>query len=148
MTAGLRRGGVLWIDYGLPRRQLYLPERSEGTLLCHFRHRAFDDPFWLPGLCDITAWVDFTQLAEAGAAAGFAIAGFATQAHYLVGAGIEIEMQSAATQDSRARMQLAGEVRQLMLPGEMGERFKVMGWMRGLDLEWPAFTARDLRHTL
>ena len=80
VTHSLRAGAALWFDYGLPRPQYYLPERRDGTLLCHFRHRAHDDPLLYPGLQDITAWVDYTLLAEASRAAGFALAGFTTQA--------------------------------------------------------------------
>jgi SAM-dependent MidA family methyltransferase len=83
VTHRLRRGAVFWFDYGLPRKQYYFAERHEGTLLCHYRHRVSDDPFAYPGLQDITAWVDFTSLAEASGAAGFELAGFTTQAHFL-----------------------------------------------------------------
>jgi SAM-dependent MidA family methyltransferase len=148
ITAGLKRGAALWIDYGLPRAQYYLPERHEGTLLCHFRHRAHDDPFFCPGLQDISAWVDFTRLAEASRACGFDLAGFTTQAHFLAGCGIDQEMHRLAGDNQKAFARLASEARQLMLPGEMGERFKVMGWLRGLDLPLCGFALRDLRPTL
>ena len=88
VTRGLRRGLALWIDYGLPRRQYYLPERRDGTLICHFRHRAHGDPFLQPGLQDITAWVDFTLLAEAGASRRIStLAGFCTQSYLLAALG-------------------------------------------------------------
>jgi SAM-dependent MidA family methyltransferase len=148
VTAGLTRGAALWIDYGLPRAQYYLPERHEGTLLCHFRHRAHDDPFFCPGLQDISAWVDFTRLAEASRACGFELAGFTTQAHFLAGCGIDQEMHRLAGDNQKAFARLASEARQLMLPGEMGERFKVMGWLRDLDLPLCGFALRDLRPTL
>ena len=148
VTAGLTRGAALWIDYGLPRAQYYLPERHEGTLLCHFRHRAHDDPFFCPGLQDISAWVDFTRLAEASRACGFDLAGFTTQAHFLAGCGIDQEMHRLAGDNQKAFARLASEARQLMLPGEMGERFKVMGWLRGLGLPLCGFALRDLRPTL
>jgi SAM-dependent MidA family methyltransferase len=148
ITAGLKRGAALWIDYGLPRAQYYLPERHEGTLLCHFRHRAHDDPFFCPGLQDISAWVDFTRLAEASRACAFDLAGFTTQAHFLAGCGIDQEMHRLAGDNQKAFARLASEARQLMLPGEMGERFKVMGWLRGLDLPLCGFALRDLRPTL
>src|ERR1700761_5223115 len=99
VTRALRRGAVLWIDYGLPRAQYYLPERHEGTLISHMRHRAHDDVLLYPGLQDITAWVDFTLLAEASREAGFDLAGFTTQAHFLAGLGIDEEMQNAAAGD-------------------------------------------------
>jgi len=139
---------VLWFDYGLPRAQYYFAQRREGTLLCHFRHRAHDDPFLYPGLQDITAWVDFTLLAEASRAAGFELAGFTTQAHFLAAAGIDQEMSRIAAGDDGTLARLANQARQLMLPGEMGERFKVMGWLRGVDMDLRGFSLVDLRHSL
>jgi SAM-dependent MidA family methyltransferase len=144
----LRTGAVLWFDYGLPRAQYYLAERCDGTLLCHFRHRVHDDPFRYPGLSDITAWVDFTTLAEAADAAGCELAGFTTQAFFLAGMHIDAEMHANARGDANRFARLANQARQLMLPGEMGERFKAMAWLRGLDLELSGFALRDLRHTL
>ncbi len=101
LAAQLEQGVALLIDYGLPRAHLYHPERSAGTLRCHFRHRAHDDPFINVGLQDITAWVDFTRVAEAADSAGLEVLGFASQAAFLIGAG----MESLLTTD----MQLAGE---------------------------------------
>ncbi len=101
VTQPLRRGAVLWFDYGLPRAQYYLPERHEGTLLCHFRHRISRDPFANIGLQDISAWVDFTRVAEASRDAGFELAGFTTQAHFLAGLKIDQEMRLAAGSATR-----------------------------------------------
>lgn len=148
VTRALRDGAALWFDYGLPRGQYYLPERHDGTLLCHFRHRAHSDPFLYPGLQDITAWVDYTRLAEASRAAGFQLAGFTTQAYFLAGAGIGEQMQSIAATDADRFSRLANQARQLMLPGEMGERFKAMAWLRGIDMPLRGFGLQDLRHTL
>jgi SAM-dependent MidA family methyltransferase len=148
VTHSLRRGAALWFDYGLPRAQYYLPERHDGTLLCHFRHRAHSDPFLHVGLQDITAWVDFTLLAEASRDARFELAGFTTQAHFLAGVGIDQEMRRAAGDDENLFARLANQARQLMLPGEMGERFKAMAWLRGLDIPLSGFGLLDLRHTL
>jgi SAM-dependent MidA family methyltransferase len=132
----LERGVALLIDYGLPRAQLYHPQRTDGTLRCHFRHRAHDDPFINVGIQDITAWVDFTRVAEAAEGADFDVLGFATQAAFLIGAGMEpllgAEM-ALAGEDTRRRAQLAGEARKLLLPGEMGEIFKVIALGRGFD---------------
>ncbi len=148
VTGGLRRGLALWIDYGLPRRQYYLPERRDGTLICHLRQRAHGDPFLAPGLQDITAWVDFTLLAEAGAGAGFALAGFCTQSFLLAALGADREMRQLAGEDERRFARLANEARRLMMPGEMGERFKAMAWLRDLDMPLCGFSLQDLRHTL
>lgn len=148
VTCSLRAGAALWFDYGLPRSQYYLPERHDGTLLCHFRHRAHDDPLLYPGLQDITAWVDYTLLAEASRAAGFMLAGFTTQGYFLAGSRIDTEMQVIAGNDPNQFARLANQARRLMLPGEMGERFKAMAWLRSLDLPLCGFSLHDLRHTL
>jgi SAM-dependent MidA family methyltransferase len=148
VTQSLRTGAVLWFDYGLPRAEYYLPERHEGTLVCHYRHRASSDPFVHVGLQDITAWVDFTLVAEASREAGFDLAGFTTQAHFLAGVGIDREMRLAAGDDENRFARLAHQARQLMLPGEMGERFKAMVWLRGLDMPLSGFSLLDLRDRL
>jgi SAM-dependent MidA family methyltransferase len=148
IARSLRRGAVLWFDYGLPRAQYYLAERRDGTLLCHFRHRVLDDPFRYPGLSDITAWVDFTAMAEAAGAANCDLAGFTTQAFFLAGMRIDAEMHATARGDANRFARLANQARQLMMPGEMGERFKAMAWLRGVDRELSGFELQDLRHTL
>jgi SAM-dependent MidA family methyltransferase len=148
VTQSLRTGAALWFDYGLPRSQYYLPERHEGTLLCHFQHRAHGDPFLYPGLQDITAWVDYTLLAEASRAAGFTLSGFTTQSFFLAGLRVDHEMRTIAGDDANQFARLANQARQLMLPGAMGERFKAMAWLRGLVLPLSGFALQDLRHTL
>src|SRR5581483_11580956 len=126
---------ALFVDYGYPRREFYLPERRDGTLVCHYRHRAHDDPLRYPGLQDITAFVDFTALAEAGDACGFERVGYSPQAAFLIAAGLETAFAEsyAATDDEAARYALANQVKRLTLPGEMGERFQMMLFARGLD---------------
>ncbi len=148
VTGSLRTGAALWFDYGLPRSQYYLPERHEGTLLCHFRHRAHGDVFLNPGLQDITAWVDYTSLAEASREAGFTLGGFTTQSYFLAGLAVDEEMRILAGDDANEFARLSNQARQLMLPGEMGERFKAMAWLRGLDLPLSGFVLKDLRQTL
>jgi len=148
VTRSLRAGVVLWFDYGLPRSQYYLPERRAGTLLCHFRHRAHDDPFLCPGLQDMTAWVDYTLLAESSRDAGFTLEGFSTQSLFLAALKIDEEMHAMAGGDSGEFARLAGQARRLMMPGEMGERFKAMAWSRGRERPLSGFSLQDLRHTL
>ena len=116
--------------------------------MCHYRHCVHDDALAHPGLQDITAWVDFTALAEASRDAGFELAGFTTQAHFLAATGIDAQMQHLAGGDGAAFARLASEARQLMLPGDMGERFKVMAWLRGMDKELRGMSLVDLRHSL
>ena len=142
------QGAMLFVDYGYPRREFYLPERSDGTLVCHYRHRAHGDPFFLPGLQDITAFVDFTALAEAGVNAGFDFAGYCSQASFLIGNGLpEHIAQAEGETDARRRIERMNEVRRLTLPGEMGERFQVMGFTRDVDLS-AAFASGDLSRRL
>ncbi len=144
----LRDGAMLFVDYGYPRAEYYLPERDDGTLVCHYRHRAHGDPLHLPGLQDITAFVDFTALAEAGINAGFDLAGYAPQAAFLVANGLPERLADIeAIDDLVARQHRHNEVKRLTLPGEMGERFQVMGFQRGVDLR-PAFAAGDLTRRL
>ncbi|HEX6614582.1 MAG TPA: SAM-dependent methyltransferase [Rhodanobacteraceae bacterium] len=133
----LQKGAALFVDYGYPRREFYLPERRDGTLVCHYRHRAHGDPLWHPGLQDITAFVDFTALIEAGIAAGFEPVAYASQAQFLMASGLDVAFAEAHAQapDEVARYALAGEVKRLTLPGEMGERFQAMLFARELDAE-------------
>lgn len=149
LAAPLRAGAVLLADYGAGRREYYRPERAQGTLRCHYRHRAHSDPFLYPGLQDITAWVDFTRVAEAATAAGLEVAGYCTQAAFLLGAGITDELQrETAAADGVTAARLASEARQLLLPGEMGENFKVMALCRNLQQHLAGFSLQDLRRTL
>jgi SAM-dependent MidA family methyltransferase len=143
----LRRGVVLLSDYGLPRAHYYHRERRTGTLRCHFRQRAHDDPYLNLGLQDITAWVDFTRVAEAAAAAGLAVTGFATQTAFLLGLGLP-ELVAEAAPGSALHVRLAGEARRLIMPEEMGEAFKVMALARDFDAPLAGFTLQDLRRQL
>jgi SAM-dependent MidA family methyltransferase len=142
----LEQGLLLLCDYGLPRRHYYHPDRSSGTLRCHFRQLAHDDPFINVGVQDITAWVDFTRVAEAALAAGLAVSGFATQAAFLLSLGLEGLVAQA--RDGIARARLAGEARRLVLPEEMGETFKMIALTRALDLPLEGFALQDLRGRL
>ena len=144
----LQRGVVLFIDYGLPRREYYLPDRNRGTLMCHYRHRAHGDPFVYPGLQDITAWVDFTAVAEAALEADCQLLGYTTQAHFLLGAGIDQLLAQVSPDDTLMQLKQAQEVKLLTLPGEMGERFKALAFARGEDLRLSGFGFRDLRMQL
>lgn len=142
----LDRGGILLFDYGLPRLHYYHPQRTEGTLRCHFKQRAHSDPFINIAVQDITAWVDFTHVAQAAVEAGLAIGGFATQAGFLLAMGIEQELAMPATPLEQARR--AAEARKLLLPGEMGEAFKAMALTRNLEQPVGGFRYQDLRGSL
>ncbi|AKS42950.1 class I SAM-dependent methyltransferase [Wenzhouxiangella marina] len=141
VTRPLARGLALMIDYGYPRREYYHPDRSEGTLVCHYRHRAHFDPFVWPGLTDLSSFVDFTAVAEAGADAGLDVLGFSSQAGFLLSLGIQDALASA--RDEREHLALAGEIKRLTLPAEMGEKFKVIALGRGLDLPLRGFSLMD-----
>jgi len=147
----LERGAILLADYGLPRRHYYHPQRGAGSLRAFYRHRAHDDPFVYPGLTDLSTWVDFTAVAEAADVAGLEVAGFATQAAVLLGGGIEARLAAAMEHaDEAQRTRLAHGVRQLLLPGEMGESVKLMLLTRGVAASGlPAgFALQDLRGSL
>ncbi len=146
--ACLERGVMLFVDYGLPRREYYSAERSRGTLLCHFRHRFHEDALTRIGLQDITAWVDFTAVAEAAQAADFDVAGYTTQAHFLIGTGLSEYVAHVDELGLVDRLNLSRQAMVLTLPGEMGERFKVIALARNYDLPLRGFATRDLRHSL
>jgi len=142
----LAQGAILLFDYGLPRSHYYHPQRSDGTLRCFFKQRAHSNPFINIGVQDITAWVDFTRVADAALAAGLEVSGFVTQAAFLLGTGIEA--MTMEVDDVAARARLAGEARRLLMPGEMGESFKVMALCRDLEVPLRGFAYQDLRRSL
>ncbi len=135
----LDAGLVLLFDYGTSRREYYAPDRFHGWLRCHFRHHVHDDPLLLPGIQDISGWVDFTAAADAAAGAGAGIAGFVSQAGFLLAGGILEEAAACSPASPRARIELATQVKMLTLPGQMGERFKCLGLARALDADSPRF---------
>ncbi len=155
LAAALDRGLLLLIDYGLGRRELYDDRHALGTFRAHHRHRALDDALFRPGLCDLTAWVDFSAAADAGIAAGLGFAGYTTQAQLLLGCGLtELLEAPLATVDGGepaiAWARRSRDAQLLTLPDEMGERFKALGLERGLA-DGPSlrgFAGRDLSHTL
>jgi SAM-dependent MidA family methyltransferase len=131
LGASFVQGVVFCIDYGYPRAEYYHPQRVDGTLMCHYRHRAHTDPLILVGQQDITAFVDFTAVTEAGTASGFELAGYATQAHFLMGCGLgEVLRELQDTVPDRYSY-YADHAKYLTLPGEMGERFKVIALAKG-----------------
>jgi SAM-dependent MidA family methyltransferase len=144
----LARGAIVAIDYGFPRREYYHPDRRTGTLMAHYRHRATPDPFVWPGLADLTAHVDFTAVAEAGARAGLGVAGYASQAAFLIGGGILDRLAATGEPGSTAYLRAAAAVQALLSPAEMGELFKVIALERGESARWPAFAAGDASHRL
>ena len=148
VAAALDRGAVFILDYGLTEAEYYHPQRNQGTLICHLRHRAHDNPFLYPGLQDISAWVDFSACARAARQAGLTVAGFTTQGQFLVEAGT---WRQAGTRQESAELGAAGlaaaqALKTLVLPGEMGERFKLLVLSRGMPVVPPP--GRDFRARL
>jgi len=144
----LEAGTILIVDYGFPAREYYHPQRSMGTLMCHYRHRAHQDPFYLPGLQDITAHVDFSALAHAAADAGLEVLGYATQADFLLICGITDVLGATDATDVRRYAPLAAQAQKLLSPAEMGELFKVLALGRGVAGPLTGFTRGDRSHTL
>jgi SAM-dependent MidA family methyltransferase len=146
----LLHGVVLLIDYGLPRHELYHPQRSGGTLRCHYRQRVHDQPLRWPGLADITSHVDFTALAHAGFDAGLAVLGYTSQASFLINCGIGALLAERQQAGGVAALRANGAVQVLLAPAEMGELFKVIAFGRGLEDAGPllGFAHGDRRHAL
>jgi SAM-dependent MidA family methyltransferase len=144
----LARGVILVIDYGFPAHEYYHPQRSAGTLMCHYRHRAHGDPFFLPGLQDITTHVDFSALAQAAGDAGLEVLGYTGQAQFLINCGITDLLGTVDASDVRRYAPLAAEAQTLLSPTEMGELFKVIALGRGIDAPLRGFTSGDRSHTL
>jgi SAM-dependent MidA family methyltransferase len=148
LAAGLKLGAVILFDYGVSQKEYYAAARSDGWLRCHFRHHAHNDPLILPGIQDITSWVDFSAVASAAVNSGLDLLGYQAQAQFLMGGGLEIEMAGFAELSVEQQIQLSGEIKRLTLPGEMGEHFKCIAFGRG-DIETPsAFRFADRTQTL
>lgn len=139
----LAAGVLLVIDYGFPRRELYHPQRAEGTLMCHYRHRAHPNPLILTGLQDMTAHVDFTALGQAGTAVGLRLAGYTSQASFLLANGLTEALEAGGVGGTPDYLTRANAVKRLTLPGEMGELFKVMALTRNLSGPLRGFALQD-----
>lgn len=144
----LAAGALLFVDYGYSRREYYHPERADGTLLCHYRHRVHADPLILPGLQDITASVDFSAVADAARAAGLELAGYTSQNYFLFGCGLMDLLAEVDSADTVRYLEQVRQVKLLTLPGEMGDRFKAIALTRGMDVPLRGFAFRDERGRL
>ena len=148
----VQKGLVLLIDYGYEAAQYYNNERAMGTMMCYYQHRAHDDVFFYPGVQDITAFVNFTAVAEAAVASEFDVMGYAPQAQFLFGCGLpeifEEKMAALGEDQVKQQMHLSQQVKTLTLPGEMGERFKVMALGKDLEPGLIGFTRADFRNRL
>ncbi|NKB36570.1 MAG: SAM-dependent methyltransferase [Gammaproteobacteria bacterium] len=148
LLSPLGKGAALFIDYGYPRHEYYHPQRDQGSLLCHYRHRVHSDPFINIGLQDITASVDFTALAEAADKANVQVSGYTTQAFFLLACGLEQILEEKMDVCERTQIELKRQVKLLTLPAEMGERFKVMALSRNLNMPLKGFSVVDHRRKL
>jgi SAM-dependent MidA family methyltransferase len=148
LTRVLARGVALFIDYGFPAHEYYHPQRNRGTLMCHYRHHAHDDPFCLVGLQDITTHVDFSAIASAAQRAGAQLLGYTSQANFLINCGITDLLAATPASDARAYAPLASQVHKLTSPAEMGELFKVIALGKGMDAPLIGFARGDRSHTL
>ncbi len=146
--ARMSGGALLIFDYGFPQAELYHPQRSDGTLMGHYRHRAHADPFLWPGLSDLTAHIDFTAMAQAGERGGLTVAGYAPQAGFLVGCGILDRLRDVGDPQSVAYIREAAAVQKLLSPAQMGELFKVLALAKSDGIAWPGFALGERSHRL
>jgi len=144
----INKGAMYLIDYGYPRSEYYSEDRHIGTFLGYYKHRSMDAPLWFPGLQDLTAFVDFTEVAEAAIENGFDVDGFTSQGNFLMNAGLSNIVENIKIDNEIQRLKIMQQMKTLTLPGEMGERFKVMGLSKGLDENIAGFEFRDSRYRL
>lgn len=144
----LGKGALLLIDYGFPRHEYYHPQRDTGTLMCHYRHQAHGEPFFLPGLQDITAHVDFTAIVEAGFDAGLDLLGYTTQAAFLLNCGLSEVLERTPAEDYLHYLPQAQAAQKLVSPAEMGDLFKVIALGKGLEETLVGFAQSDRSVTL
>lgn len=144
----LEQGVLLLVDYGFPGHEFYHPQRAAGTLMCHYRHRVHDDPLMFVGLQDITTHVDFTAIARAGTDSGLSLLGYASQALFLLGCGLDNMATRIYPSDARTQLQFSNEVKKLTLPHEMGELFKVIAFGRDIDIPLTGFRLQNRRDRL
>lgn len=144
----IEHGVAIFIDYGFPQAEYYHPQRSEGTLMCHYRHHAHADPLFHPGLQDITSHVDFSALANAATGAGLVLLGYTTQAQFLINCGITEVLGRVSPEDAKRYLPLSNQANRLLSPAEMGELFKVIAFGKRYASPLVGFANGDRRHTL
>lgn len=144
----LRQGVILLIDYGFGRSEYYHPQRNQGTLMCHYRHHVHDDPFYLPGLQDITSHVEFSAIAIAAINAGLQLMGYTTQAHFLINCGITAILAQTAAEDTIRYLPQSNQLQKLVSPAEMGELFKVIAFGKNFNEPLIGFRSGDMSRLL
>ncbi len=144
----LDTGGILLCDYGYPRREYYLPERRSGTLRCHYRHHAHEDPFFWPGLQDITCHVDFTAVVASAVEAGLELQGFTNQAQFLLASGLLQHAEAVKAETLAESCNLSQQIKQLTMPGAMGDSFSLLGLSKHFDDVFLGFRNQDQSYRL
>ena len=143
LASVLQQGAIVLIDYGFGHSEYYHPQRDQGTLMCHYRHHAHDDPFYLPGLQDITSHVDFSAVAEVAINAGLELRGYTTQAHFLINCGVTEILAQTPAENASAYLPLANQLQKLVSPAEMGELFKVIAFGKNIHQPLAGFVSGD-----
>ncbi len=144
----LRQGVILLLDYGFGEREYYHPQRNQGTVMCHYRHRSHGDPFFLPGLQDITSHVDFSAIAHTAVDNGLQFLGFTTQAHFLINCGITDILARTPATDPQHYLPLSNQLQKLISPAEMGELFKVIAVGKDCSEPLSGFCGGDMSRLL
>ncbi len=144
----LLRGAIIWIDYGFDAAQYYFSERTEGTLIGHYRHHTIHDPFFYPGLCDLSCHINFSAIIEAGIDAGLDLAGYTTQAHFLLNLNITEQLTRTGNPQELPYIKAAKACQKLLNQHEMGELFKVAGLGKGINTPWQGFCQNDHSYRL
>ena len=139
----LQQGAIVLLDYGFGRSEYYHPQRDQGTLMCHYRHHAHDDPFYLPGLQDITSHVDFSAVTEVAINAGLELRGYTTQAHFLINCGVTEILAQTPAENTSAYLPLANQLQKLVSPAEMGELFKAIAFGKNIHQPLAGFVSGD-----
>jgi SAM-dependent MidA family methyltransferase len=148
LAGAIEKGVAFFVDYGFPESEYYHPQRKDGTLMCHYRHHAHADPFWLPGLQDITSHVDFSAIARAAHEGGVEVLGYTGQAQFLVNCGITEIMARTPAGNAAKFLPLTNQANRLMSPAEMGELFKVIALGRGISAPLLGFREGDRKRSL
>ncbi|HHK5575792.1 TPA: class I SAM-dependent methyltransferase [Neisseria polysaccharea] len=148
LASRLERGGMIFIDYGFDAAQYYHPQRNQGTLIGHYRHHVIHNPFDFIGLADLTAHVNFTDIAQAGTDAGLDLIGYLPQSHFLLNLGITELLAQTGKTDSAAYIREAAAVQKLIDQHEMGELFKVIAFGKNINIDWTGFCFGDICHKL
>ncbi|NOQ90348.1 MAG: SAM-dependent methyltransferase, partial [Gammaproteobacteria bacterium] len=148
LESKIKKAVILLIDYGYNEKEYYHPDRTEGTLMCYYQHKAHDDYFWWPGLQDITAFVNFTDVAYSAVDLGLQVSGYTTQAAFLLANGLSELHASQVTDDVQQQIKLSQQIKTLTLPSEMGDRFKVLALTKNYEEPLKGFSMLDLRNRL